>query len=1389
MPIVRGAAIHVYLRYEFNRNMRKFLILIILICFENNSLCAQDGYAERLTIDDGLSQGMIFDIYQTRDGFLWVATKDGLNRFDGYNFKVFSNNPFDEFTLAENTVTALFEDSRGWLWVGTDTKGLDLFDRKTGQFHHFPLNLGNSVLSERVAVIKIRQTADGAIWVLKGGDGLIRIQLPEAWKTGLPAEQDLSSLADIKRFPLDFMQTPGDRILNFDLSSSGQLLVSSHQVQCMIDPINGTFRRVNEGLLTDRLIGSSLVGQGKTDVHWFLFEEKIGLLYNGVFSTFNTPHGKGTRHRILFSTESGNTWLAIGDGLWELHCDKKPDFDKPDLLVPERVTCSIFDSNGNQWVGTSGYGLLKIYPEKKRFHAGASGTSIAGLWRSAQNRYYGKTYSAIIAAFDPLTGKFDEKTAFPDAGNNQEWLLFDKAGYTWLLSSPKIMADGATLSRYDHQGKRVADFPLNIKLSHREHLFLGQNDNIWITLGSCQLIRFNTSSGARESLHFSTLFGDKTAAVIITSFVEDASRTLWIGTQLGLIKGTPNNSVYDFQLIQADPKNPAGLNSNSIACILPDPLDPGGVLWIGTKGGGINRFNTQNYTCEHFTSDNGLPNNVVYGILPDEKKNFWCSTNRGLAKLTPRSGVSPLYFDITAYTAKTGLQSNEFNTFAYFKADNGEMLFGGVNGLNRFLPNELQTDTTPPPPVFIVGLEINHKPASTQSLGMPLEQLRTLELGYNQNNISFEFAALDFTDSDKNRYRYILLGLDEKWVENGANRFAHFSHLPPGRYKFKVQGSDGESGWQDVANPISIIISPPWWGSVWAYLSYFIGLALLAWNIYQAQIRRVKMQEQLAFGNREALRMQVLEQMKTNFFNNITHELRTPLTLIIEPLRQLLKTPASEAWRPNVQLAESNSRKLLSLVNQLLDLAKLESGSMALDLRRADIRPVIRALVESFLPLAEQRGIKLGAVLPSGATSFIFDVEKVESVLNNLISNALKFTPESGAIMIRMVIDPAPASDTLKEEQPISPMVRITVSDTGQGIPANALHKIFDRFYQVDAAHALTGTGLGLSLSKDLAERMGGGLSVESTPGEGSSFTFWLPAREIGEIQSFEQGARPVKLSKKEPLQAIRDHDRPVALIIEDNAELRAFLRQSIADRWQVAEASNGEEGIRKAIDILPDVIISDLMMPEKDGFEVCQALRAASLTAHIPIILLTAKTSIDARIKGLRNGVDDYLTKPFHTGELLARMENLVDIRRKLSQRYGNLTYTISTPASTGQTESFLSAPDREFLRQLHLTLEQHLREETLGTDSLAQLLDINRMQLHRKLKAISNQSASEFIRKYRLERAMSLLKNREGNVKQVSVMVGFGNEKYFSSTFKEHFGLSPSDVLNGTRPANKTV
>ncbi len=460
------------------------------------------------------------------------------------------------------------------------------------------------------------------------------------------------------------------------------------------------------------------------------------------------------------------------------------------------------------------------------------------------------------------------------------------------------------------------------------------------------------------------------------------------------------------------------------------------------------------------------------------------------------------------------------------------------------------------------------------------------------------------------------------------------------------------------------------------------------------------------------------------------------------------------------------------MVNQLLQLAKLESGAMHLDLRHGDFNGHVQEIFRSFLPLAEKRGIQLSLKSDGTFPPFVFDPNKTELIVNNLLSNALKFTPEGGKVGLRLSMEATggPASFAV-----------IEVSDTGIGIPAASLDKIFDRFYQVEGPHtqAGEGTGIGLALSRELAELMGGTITVSGNETQGSTFTFRLPLKHdlIASENIAPADAVETAGAAEQKMPARRANTQAVVLVIEDNAELRRFIKQSLHPYWQVVEASNGKEGIKKAIEFIPDLIISDLMIPEKDGYAVCDELKNTELTAHIPLILLTAKTGLDSKLKGLRSGADDYLTKPFHTEELLARMDNLLELRSKLRQqvRQPN-TKTLAT--DNMEPNNFLSELDQDFLRRFSLLLEQHLDDEQLGVEEFAQKMFISRSQLHRKLKALTDQNATDFIRDYRLNQAMEMLKNKEGMVSEVASRVGFANEKYFSTAFKAKFGVSPSRV-----------
>jgi signal transduction histidine kinase/DNA-binding response OmpR family regulator/ligand-binding sensor domain-containing protein len=1346
---------------------------------------------EKLTIEDGLSQGMIFDILQSRKGFIWVATKDGLNRYDGYNFKVYTNDPFNPYSIAENTVTALYEDSRGWLWIGTQSKGLDLFDPHSGRFHHFPMNFEKVFPGAGAEVTRIQETPDGAIWVLKFGIGLIKVNIPDAWKEGLPEEPMLEYLAQVSPMGINLQASEKDWLHGFFVLRNGKLLVTSIHKMFVLDVKNGHYQPIHEGLVSCELNGVVLGSEEHGGDLWVGDLKQIARIRQGKATAFHFPAGADIQYSGLHDGENGHVWCVVNNRVWDLAPGEDFDFDKPDLVLDVNPNCITKDNNGNLWLGTVGYGLRKFNPAKSLFHPGARGVSLTGLWRSPTGQYFCKariSYTSIFP-YDTLSGNIGKKSAFPDAPLQQISMAFEPDGTSWLLCTSPEMNFQGMLRRYDPAGRLVKAYLFGTKLNLSDLLFRSSEGLLWIAGNDGQLIRFDPRTGRFDYFSFAHLFAEQASAVRSTALAEDGQGQLWAGTQLGLVKCTPKGPTFAFELIKADGKKPNGLNNNSIACLLPDPADPSGILWIGTKGGGLNRFDQRSGQFLYLTTTEGMPNNVVYGILPGGSKEFWCSTNRGLAKITAKGNAAAPEFEITSYTAATGLQDNEFNSFAFFKTDKGELLFGGVNGLNRFFPGQLKMDTIPPP-VYIVGLEINHKKAGTRSLSIPLsqpiERLRELRLKYDQNNLSFEFAALDFTDPGKNRYRYQLVGLDNEWVENSHLRFAHFNHLAPGTYEFRVQASNGESPWAE-AMPIKVVILPPWWRTNLAYLCYSLLVIWLGWRAYLFQIRRVKEREQLAFELREKERVKALEQMKTDFFSNVTHEFRTPLTLIIEPLRQLLNNPEDPDRKKKIRLAEKNSRQLLSLVNQLLDMAKIESGSMAVEPRRADIGQLVRNTCESFLPLAASRNIQFDIYFSEEIPEFEFDPGKVELVLNNLISNALKFTPEGGKVALSLSLKEAQPSGNAnqaarQEKAETWKRATIEVKDTGIGIPPGELDNIFNRFYQVDGSHTRKGegTGIGLALSKELAVLMGGGISVQSKLGEGSTFQFWLPCCPAATAPKAPQRMAPLPAgatSLESPGQPLAPNgERPVALVVEDNADLRAFIKQSIEAAWQVVEATNGREGIQKAIELVPDLVVSDLMMPEKDGYELCNELKNNELTAHVPIILLTAKSATESKIKGLRTGADDYLTKPFHTEELLVRMENLVAMRRKLRERYGSKP--LAQPNGEWQDEG-LSAPDREFLKRFTLLLEEHISDETLGVEDFANKMFISRSQLHRKLKAITDRSANEFIRDFRLEQAHALLSQGGVLIAEVAQQVGFANEKYFSTSFKEKYGLPPSQLM----------
>lgn len=1320
---------------------------------------------------------MVFDLIQDRQGFLWFATKDGLNRYDGYSFNVFQNNPFDPFSLPDNEVSAILEDRYGRVWVGTGNNGLSIFDPGTGKFYHI-----KDFVNQKINCLA--QTTDGFIWV-GTGNGVYRIRIPDQLTSNASGFVSNASLDTFCWDPFgDDQGSPCSNTVDLMGSRDGKLWVSTMNQMGYFETSTGVYHKVvsnpnpsSEGLWntyfredSNGVLWAGQPGQvlriGRAGVEKFLLPAlspfpRADLAFDAEGNLFVS-----TRKQIfkLSNKESATPENARFDLFYE--------FPKDGIIGSSKM---LMDRSGLLWIGTNGYGIRKYNPGNPRFKHFIRGKSPRRIEVDLQKRIWvwhtGSVFHRLLEDENRLG-----EPIFTNASFFQQDCLQSKDGHIWLLCENKLGDKGkGVLIRLN--GKSLVEevritLPVSVSISSR--LYEDRTGNLWVVGNKSNLAKIDPKSTQVDSFDFGNVTGIAEPSLCMDV---DADGHLWIGTPRGLAEGIPKASDFKFVLHKNMPSDAQSLNCNYILSLLNDPQEPNDYIWIGTKGGGLVRFSKQNGRFQHFTTANGLPNNVVYGVLPDEKGNLWLSTNRGLSRFCPKDASFQNFLSVD------GLQDNEFNTLSYTRAPNGRLFFGGVNGITAFYPADLSVSFESPK-VLITQLKINGKPIQpgVGKMQTSIEQAKIVELRYDQNQLTFEFAAMDFSAPRMNQFRYRLLGVEQNWVESTTYNSATYAHLSPGTYVFEVITGGSHGIWNGTPARLEIRILPPWWQSAWAYMFYLLAIGLSVWGGYRFQVKKIRLENKLRFEQREAARLTELDRLKSNFFSSVTHEFRTPLTLLLEPTRQLLAETKDKSVGYRLELIESNARRLFHFVNQLLDLSKLEAGQLPLDLRPGNPADLIRAVVARFQPLAVQRSITLSTAFPKQPIQVFFDEGKWEQVVSNLLSNALKFTDKGGHVTLHL------EQETTNALSPVD--FRVRVSDTGFGILPTELPRIFDRFYQTE--HTLGGTGIGLSLTKELVECMGGSISVESpSAGErtGTTFTVMLSctvaelegsvlAKDLPEKNHSPYptppNAHPETLTFKTPML----EDQPLILLIEDDRELRQFLSASLPPGYRVAEAADGEEGIRMALELVPDLVISDLMMPRKDGFEVVEALKEEPTTSHIPFILLTAKSTIESKLQGLRRGADAYLTKPFRADELGAHIANLLASQRRIQEHF---TQSAKQKTLAESAAGAFPIQENEFLQRLIRAVEENLDNETMDADAFARMVFISRSQLHRKISALTGSPLTEFVRNYRLDRAKEMLAQHNGNISEVAWRTGFSNAKYFATCFKGRFGKTPSDFVAG--------
>jgi signal transduction histidine kinase/DNA-binding response OmpR family regulator len=773
-----------------------------------------------------------------------------------------------------------------------------------------------------------------------------------------------------------------------------------------------------------------------------------------------------------------------------------------------------------------------------------------------------------------------------------------------------------------------------------------------------------------------------------------------------------------------------------------------------------------------------------YAVTRDKNGIFWFVTETGLLQYNPSDTVNG---GVRIIDYRNGIPFTHIERSTFFRDRQGYLYQGGsmttFRGFFRFHPDSVRGPNKKLPPIVLTKFQVKNQDFPLDS---NITYQKHIQLKYNQNFFSFNFSALNYIGPDINQFAYMLEGVDEDWVYCGNRRFANYTGIAPGSYVFRVKGSNNDGYWNEEGTRIQVRIFPPPWRTWWAYTLYGIALSALLLALRLYDLKRQRLKQALKVEQVEAEKLKELDGMKSRFFANISHEFRTPLTLILGPLEKLIGKTDDPDCVNDLGMMQRNARRLQRLINQLLNLSKLEAGEMKLIAGERNIVKLVRGYVHSFESLAKQKNVKLKFASDDEKTLVYVDNDKIEKILYNLLSNAFKFTPEGGEISVSVLTHPV--KPYYKEDEGND--VNIIIADTGPGIPPDKVKHVFDRFYQADNASSgdQEGTGIGLALTQELVKLHYGDITVESKEGKGTTFIITLPKGyehlKPEEIGRKEQGTNDEKevlkmdwgmelptancqLPTVEP-----EEDKPILLIVEDNDDLRSYIRSYLDDDYSIHEAVDGEEGYKRAITKVPDLIISDVMMPKKDGYQLCREVKSDERTSHIPVILLTAKAAKEDKIEGLELGADDFLTKPFDPAELQVRIKNLIDQRQSLRQKYLKELNLQPQPDFQG-----IISVDEKFLRKAYQVVENHLDEADFNVDQFVDDMAMGQMQLYRKLKALLNLSALEFIRSIRLSHAARMIENKTGNIAQIAYAVGFNNPSYFAECFKKQFGLSPSE------------
>lgn len=1360
-----------------------FLLTFVNLLFSQNKF---ENYQFRI-IKEATSKRAISAIVQDNLGFTWIGTNGaGLYRYDGVNYVGYEYSPQKKGSVTSNVIYANYVDPANNLWIGTD-EGLSLYNRNTDKFTKIKIEEAISKgYSEAVSVKCIVQNNQGDLILGTFGYGVISLN-PKTLKA--------------TRIKSDFVKGVDFQINGLAKNKKGEIFIGTNNGLFYLN-LNNQIKAVCKDKFRKTPVLESIESLvvDKNDFVW------AGTTANGLFKikidndSYQFQNFAVTKFKVLSMINSRQNTIVCGT-----------------------------ENDGLLTVDYSGL-VIKKYLHSKYDNYSLKSNSVWALYEDHEKRIWVGYYNKGLGVFDKPNNKFNTVESLLNNDNSLQTssvtaIFKDKSGKV-LISS-----EGGGIDIFDPQKKSFIhvnatcqSYYAGLTANDIQTIFVDSKQNIWLGSwnqglfvlknGSRKFINYNTNNtpGLKSNRIFS-LTEDSMGRIWIGSFVKglhyydsaqdkivhcnfesvmkddvslayvrkvfvDSDDVLWVGTILGLYQVEIKNGTAFKVLSMKNQMSKNFKKHNSIQTILSIYESNDKKIWIGTDGGGLFSYNKKKKAFVNYNDFPGFKEKSIRSIVSDANDCLWVGGGQGLSKLDFKNKTS------LNFKESDGLLVNEFNNNAVFKDGYGQLYFGTYEGMIYFNPNQIKK-TEKEPRLYLSDFKLFNKSVLPDEESSPLKkviyQTQSITLSHSQSVFTIEYVGINYNHPGKNEYAYYLEGFEKDWNYVGSARTATYTNLAPGTYVFKLKATSKSGAWSKQPLELQIEILPPWWKTVWAYLLYIILLAFLIFYLNKMYQNRFKAQQAIVLEREKALQLEKLNNKKLQFFTNISHEFRTPLTLIINPLEDILKSKSQNLSREvfeKLKTIHKSSDRLSRLINELMDFNKLQFNKISLQVKKIEVIGFTKEIISYFDEEALNRKIKIEFTSSLEKLNDWLDPKMLEKIIFNIISNAFKFTPDNGSILISI----EKQAEALHIDGKLVPSFSITVIDTGSGIDKKDLKKIFDRFYQVNNSNkAYYGsTGIGLEVVKEFVGLHKGKIEVDSKVNQGTKFTVIFPIGkkfyEATEVinESFVLETAKSKYFESPNYEDEDEIEEPeqekvhTVLIVEDNSGLRNYLKQELKKQYKVIAAENGQKGYELALEKLPDLIITDVIMPVMDGLELCKNVKGNLKTSHIPLLMLSAKAMVKDRLEGIDSGADMYLSKPFDLDILKSSLAQLISSRQIMFDKF----YT----GINSQGKEKTTTLDNEFIQKVLAFINENISDSQLSVELLSSKVFLSRSQLYRKIKTLTGVSVSEFIRNVRLEKARGLIEKGNDNINEISFKVGFPSPSYFAKCYKSKYGHLPT-------------